>query len=502
MADYQPLPQRFICTGLSLLPADALPPGKFPYLRNVRPYEESTLAPRPGWARDSQVAGPAGVHTLLRLNDPTSFAPTPAQRFAGADVHFYASVPNSGLYTQIDTGYSGDPISGVVAAPVRSPQPWLYLADRSRQRKVNTARTVVPIGIAPPTAPTAAPQVALAAPGRTTISDFDAIGNWGAVGTGASAPAVITRVDTTIDKIVYDSGANGYASIAAADMGEITVGTVLRVGGAEDVLVTDVVIPVAATTVAAVIYDAGTTGLCTIQPAGSLGMGQLEGPSLKDYQERYRPADASTTATPMAPSTMRVTRIRQVDFPVNCLIDLNGETVRIESVALGPDGVQSFRCRTTGTITISMPIMGRAGFRAATAATWAAGATLSTSGLQHTITPTETAPSVGGLADTARLVDLARVGDQATQPFDDVHLAVRVDKLTFVKEIRVFLNVDAGATKFLNNYCFHTWRANDILAAIQATNAAVTDPLQDARLDAILQDQIDQPVADEQPPLI
>jgi len=383
--------------------------------------------------------------------------------------------------------------------PVRSPQPWLYVADSARQRKFATDGKVYPIGIAQPTAPSAAPTVTLRAPQATTIASFDSSAGWAAVGAIAGAPATANRVSTTIAAIVYDSGATGYASCALTGMTNITTGMYLTIAGAEVVLVTDILIAVAATTIASIIYDAGASGACTIQPTASLGVGQLEGPALANYLQRFYPLPGMDQ-----PLASPIARIRQVDFPVNCLVTLAGaETVRITSVALGPDGVQSFRCVTAGTRSAGDAISGLAGFRAAFAGTRVPGDSAVANVVQQVLTPTDTAAVVGGL-QSAAAVNLARVGTQATQADDNIHLAVRVDKLSAVTEIRLYLDVNAAAADFVSNYFFKAWRANDIITAIQATNAAVVVPVTDARTeDVIPNNQVDQPITlpDEPIPL-
>ena len=88
---------------------------------------------------------------------------------------------------------------------------------------------------------------------------------------------VIVRALITI--IIYDSGATGMAAIALSDMTGVVRGSTLK-GDAipnpvETVIVQEVHPPVVSTTIAAIQYDIGTSGLCTIQPTGSLSAGQI-----------------------------------------------------------------------------------------------------------------------------------------------------------------------------------------------------------------------------------
>lgn len=498
MAEYQRTPQRFFCQGISLLPADALAAGKLPFAQNIRSYEEGTIQPRYGLAARSSAALSGAVLSIIRLNDPTPYASRPALRFIGTSGggRLYAAPPADAAapYPEIDSGYSGNPLSGVVTVPSTSPQPWLYIGDSVKQRKYNVNGLIYPIGTAQPAAAADEPIALLQPPGVTVISELNSAAAWTEVGAIAAAPSDVARVATTISAVVYDSGGTGYASIGATDMANIGVGARLALASAEIVLVTDVLVAITTTTIAQIVYDAGTTGLCTIQPVASLGTGQLDGPSYQDYLGRTRPVDAA--AAGIAGTTPQATaRVRQVDFPVNCLVQINGgEVVRILSVALGKDGVQSFRCRTAGTATGGMSLVGVPGFRAATTGTRGAGDAIDAEAIQQVLTPVTQATVVGGVQAAALAVNLATINGRATLPDDDLHLSFRADLLSVVTEIRIYLDVNAAAVNFTDNYYQYAWRANDIISAIQGTNAATTSTIQDARQDAILQNQIDQAV--------
>ena len=383
MAAFSRRTQRFAFGGIQLAPPDALGPGKYPYVQNLRAFEDNALQVRAGLAPVGTVA--ADVHSLWRLNDTSSFTATPAVRLVGAGTVLYAGPPPSGPYTSALTGLSGNPLTLLNANPTQSPRPWTYIGDSLVSGKINTDGVVYGIGLAPPLAP---PTVALAAPGVAVLDELTAVGSWTALGSGGALSAV-ARVNTTISSIQYDSGTTGYACIRPASMANLAAGARVSLAGAEIVLIEEVTIAIAATTIAAIIYDSGTNGPCTIQPVGSLGTGLLVEPPLADYAARLTvsrtggpgltgvaqtqqnlgplafeetlgalgitPSQAMRNAidAAAAPQTQLLgqipsTSIRQIDFPVNALVILNSaETVRILSVALGSDGVQSFRCNTT-----------------------------------------------------------------------------------------------------------------------------------------------------------
>jgi hypothetical protein len=131
------------------------------------------------------------------------------------------------------------------------------------------------------------PTYTLSQIGMTTISDFDNAAGFNAVGAIAAAPTNVVPINTTIATIVYDAGATGYASVEATSMLNVQVGRLVIVNAAETVLITDVIPPIADTTIASIIYDAGATGLCTIALTAAAGTGQLDGPTFQDYTSRY-----------------------------------------------------------------------------------------------------------------------------------------------------------------------------------------------------------------------
>lgn len=498
--------RRFICTGICLnAPRDLCPPGKWPFLQNVRSYQAGTLQSRFGLILLANSAlGAGAIHTISRLNDPTPGASAPFFRVFGAGASLFAG---QSTYANIDTGYSGNPLTLNAAAPVQSPNPWMYVADSSRMRKFNTDATVATLGIDPPLL---APAAVL---GRLEPQIIDFSGTlltWQNSGAAASALGTVGRVATTIASILYDVGTTGNCSVVPTSMVGISPGLLLGFNGTEAEPVQQICLAVVDTTIAAILYDTGTSGLCTIQPAASLGTGQIEGPSLNDYVARAGFAvprgHGNVEGTPLAsPSDPRAT-LRQIDFPVNCIVRLGGsENVRILSVALGPDGIQSFRCSTAGTFAAGGSIAGLASFRAFTLGTFAAGNTLGDTAQSNTITPVvTTAPASAATAGIKTngawgAPSLALIQGRATLPEDDIHLAIRFDDCTVVTSVRIYFDVDRDtvtgneATAYVQNYYFFEWRSNDILSAIQGSNTAAVGTLQDARSTVVGRDAVNAP---------
>jgi len=508
MADFTRVPERFFFTGISCFPADALPAGKYPYVKNVRVYADGEMRPRDGLNIRQTVAG--DVHTLARLNDPTTFnGGVPTARIVGADDRLYRGIISNAGPPQIDSGYSGDPLTTLSAQPPQSPRPWEYIADSDRYRKFTTDGAVYEVGIAQPSAPMTEPGVAIQ-PLRKSSNDIQTSTAWVPAGTAASGTSLGDRVNTTISQILYDVGVTGYCSIVPANPINITVGTLLTVGNPagsfDNEIVTEITIPIANTTVAAIIYDVGNTGLCTIEPAGSLGVGQLDAPSIDAYRRRafkqqgiaYAVPRGQGGYLPVLESDQPTKRIRQVDFPVNCLIQLGAELVRILSVAVGPDGKQSFRCRTATTIVATDTIVGLPAFRMFLPSTRVAGEGILRTFVANTLT--YSAPVVAGTTaqmtagiQSVYAINLSQFSNgEAVLPDDELHLAVNISRLAEIKTIRVYIDVDAVTNDFLQNYYFHEWRESDISASVQAINAQNVAPLSDSRKTVVTNQQLDQ----------
>jgi len=645
--DFQRFPQRFLFAGISLNePFDLLPPGKFPGYpwANMRSYIEGTLQVREGVTRVSSVTG--AVTALGRLNDPTPYnGGITAIRVASAGTDLWAGILSADPLAVVDAGYSGDPLSFAAIQPVGTPQPYLYVSDRSRQRKVNVLGNLIERGIAPPNT---APVASLAAPGITEIESFDnAFTPWVSAGVG-SGLVQIGRITTMITYIVYDAGTTGNATIALANLDQVGSGMELIIGGVETVILQQVRPATVTTTVAAILYDdpVANTGLCTIQPAASLGSGHIELPSVGQIQQTDRltgaigfsgheldirvtqrnpvfsPTQPATAGTPLTNPVAGTREISAVNFPVDCLVGIQGEVVRILSVNTGPDGIQSFRCSTPSTHVVGDSIIGIVGLRVYLAGTYVVGAAVTSKCLRNTLTTTSDDPQVGGIqtgapfsrdlsliggtasssgggpggpapppGDFTATVDVVRaqfiadgkdlndscvlldaskavaalvdpiyggllikytgpdrcgnfyspglcwpngqliyiwdtsasppttqwsygssdngdrysplfgyvpappppapipsptVGDRATQPEDELHLSIRVDKLFTVQQITIYLDIDAATHDFTQNVYSYTFTANDIIQAIQSVDATAVTTLIDVQQIVVL----------------
>jgi hypothetical protein len=497
MALFQRLTERFTCKGLYVSASPtAIPAGKFPFLSNVRAYLEDAFVSRLGLIGVNTIPlAQPNIHSLARLNDSSTVATKPAVRVTGAGLNLHIDVLSANPPALVDTGYSGNPLSFAVATPPQSPRPFIYIGDSAKTGKASTDGPVRAWGIAPPVAP---PSAVLQPLQTIVIEDFAAVGSWAfavSPGASASAPSPVAPIITTISTILYDNGATGWALIHLANAANISIGERLYLaGGAEVVVVQDVKIPVASTTVAAIAYDVGSTGFCSVVPVGSLGTGQL-GSSLSVPSGLGRggllpagtgvprgtvpgvtnpqinlPGDitASTFLSPTQP----------VNFPVDCLITIGGEPVRILSVQTGRNGTLSFRCYTNGAHAFGQAIVGLSAVRVYTTTARSAGDAAAVLAFTQTLTPANNAPLVGGIQNTAVAHNLAQFPNAiAVLPDDYLHLSLNVDFLSSVTEVRVYLDVNGGPSPFLSNYYMMVWSGSDLANSLQSINAGATAPI-------------------------
>lgn len=433
--------QRFITKGMSLSYArDVLPPGKFPLLQNVRSYVAGVLEPRPGMnALNAAALAELNVHSIKRLVNDIPAASPAFTRVIGSGTKLYTI--DGGVGTERDSGYSGDPLSMIRHRPPRSPEAYLYIADANKMRKIRADGTDFQMGIAPPNV---APTVAIGAPSYNVIEEFEAVGSWTNGGT-AGAISTPDRFSTTVTRILYDTGTTGWASMQPASLASFQAGARVIVGAAvETVTVERIFKATTTTTIGSIAYDSGSTGLCTIQP---------------------------------------VTPTEGLRADAGLVLDLGGggeEMVRVLSVTVGPDGVSSFRCSTVNTQVATNGIDGIGTFRAFFGSTHVATDALAGKHFRSTIT------TGNGLLSLTVALNLAKIATRPTQEDDEIHVSIRIDDLSKVVEGRIFLDVDGALNDFTQNFFFNAFRPNDLAAAVDGTLTVLT-----ARQRQIQRDLID-----------
>ena len=428
---YQEDTNRFLCMGLGLnTPIDQMPPGKFPFLQNVRSTTMGEITSRPGVTDlGIVVAGQTPVHSIRNLANPRNAT---SAHIIGTGTHV-ASFSYNSIVADIDSGYSGDPLALVPYRPVASPDPWMYIADKSRMRKVQQGGPVHTIGLP---APANAPTDILGTPKYKVISDFDNTGPWANTG-NAGAPSLLSagpgyRTTGTISQILYDTGTTGWCIVNLSSMVGVGVGERLDFnpsGGSDETVVVQEVHPVSlSTTIGSVIYDSGTTGLCSI---------------------------VLTTAVdqPEVNSLIRNTSVA------------GNENARVQAVVLGPDGTTSLRVSTTFAAgwAAGNTVQILASLRTYTPQNHAGGETVRINGIRTAVTT----GANGFLTQTIALdLSLFAAGFPATAD-DLMHISFRTDRPDLVTEVKVQLVVDPSINDFTRNFFTYTLRQGDLTPAVQ-----------------------------------
>ncbi len=451
MPNFTRVPGKFAYSGMDIHhPPDLLPEGRCPLLFNLQPdLLAGALTVRPPIAALATTAGTLPVHSIIRMNDLVPNV-TPFARYVGTGPDLYFG-SGAGL-TFLDTGFSGLPLAMVPYRPPMAPEPWLYTYDSNKQRRYKTDGTIANIGIQ---APTAEPTLARVRPLYTIVENAAALGSWsGSGGSGgtASGGAIVSRLPatTTINAILYDSGSSGMCVISptnpSGNFAWMTQGSMVTIAAAESVVIEQAFPSGMATTVSAIAYDVGSTGLCTIVPAVPV------------------------------PGIQR-----------NMIVNLNSGTyVRVLSVTAGPDGSYSFRCSTGGTtIAAGQAIAVPPSFRCWTTGTRAAGNALTGSSIEFVYTPTVMNGAMQDITQTGTIttLDLTQAGGRPIQNEDYMHISMLFDHPEWVTEIHVMLGMGVSPT-FANDYYYYVLRPGDFQSSITGMGGVTT---QQATLQAQLE---------------
>lgn len=163
MSAYERKPFPFSCKGMNLsLPSDRLAPDQYRVLFNTRNFGDGQIQGRQGQVNvtanlPTLVQGT--VHTIKRMDDPI---PSPSQ-FPGAFVEHCRllgvgtdvimardATSDPTFYVQLESGFSGDPLSMAIARSDFSPRPFCIIADTAKMRKALSSSQSFQLGIAPP----------------------------------------------------------------------------------------------------------------------------------------------------------------------------------------------------------------------------------------------------------------------------------------------------------------------------------------------------------------
>lgn len=424
---YQTQTRRTDIKGVDLAhPVDEVQDGKCPILSNVRNYGGS-ITNRPGLTDiDAVVTSKTPVHSARRLNDPRNSTWT---RIVGADDRLaYGQT----TFTDADGTYSGDPLALVPWYNSYSPDPWMYVADSLRMRKIQADGTIHHIGLA---APDGAPTLALSAPSYKAVSEFEDATDW-TQGGDAAAPSDQVRVNTTVAQIIYDTGSTGWACVNPTSFDQIGEGARLTFdvgGGDEEIATVQEVHPGAtATTIAAVSYDSGSSGLCSV---------------------------VLTIPSPEAETNGLIRNTTQT------------ENARILSVHEGPEGTTSIRVSTSNTWAATDSVQILPSFRIYLTNTHAAAEDIDRAFVRTAITYST---GLATLDDTIAL-DLSSIASGlATQPDDYIHISLRVSRPDLVEELKFQFDVDASTNDFTQNFYTYSVRPSDLTPSVRNAEPQLT----------------------------
>jgi hypothetical protein len=417
------LPVRMNCNGIDLMhPVDRMPPGYFPYLFNARQLVDGRIDSRPGYTPLNSPSAIKLYHSIRRLNDVSGAYNAAGYTYILGNGTTLMAGPET-LPNQIDNGYSGNPLSLLTFRPENSPVSWMYVYDANKQVKVRPDGVLRSIGLPPP----ATPVIEYAAPATVQIANTQDVGAW--VGYDGSGVITVTKTDrtngsvSTVAAILYATGNTGWCCINpttassffwAGERMEIVLNT--GAGNAEQISVREIHPAIDSTTIAAIAYDSGVNGLCTVVLVSS------------------------------PPNLER-----------NSLVQLGAEVVRVLSVTYSSDDqTYSFRCSTTGTHAAGDAVTGLISWFAYTT-------------LNHSIAETITEFFLlSGSATDPALAELVTVnaavanGRPVSISDDYLHISVFLQNPQLITNLFVQIDVDANTTTvggagnaFTKNY--YTW---------------------------------------------
>lgn len=462
MAEHQHRTRRFLLSGVCLACAvDSMPEGKYPILRNIRSYQLGVIQPRPGLLAYIASAIPDLItHSCIRLNDDITSASQSFAIFLGAGNSIYSDNSTHTIFTNRQSGFSGNPLSLIPFRPSNSPEPFLYVGDSLKSGKFKIDGIFRNQGIFPPLTPPTGPGTTIPSlslfQSTTVESGISTAGLWVADGTVLGTITNGLVASHTISAIIYDSGLTGWASVATNFSGtQYQVGRMLTTDIAlpntETVIIDSIYKAVKTTVIQSITYDSGTTGLCTIT----------------------------------------LVALKRKALVPNALVLIAGEAapIRVLSVSEGADDIPSFRCSTTVTHTPGQSVTGLVSWRAFFQNTHSVGEAYDFRHLNFNVVPFTGIPAnstVTGFATRTVSLDLSSIGNRPIQDEDEMNLILRLsgdDEV--IKEVQ--LQFDINNSNYLDYY-YLAFRPSD-LAMTTGTSPDMT--LLTAKQSKIQRDQID-----------
>lgn len=447
MADYVRKPQALLKRGMNIsLPSDRLPGDFFQYAQNVRSYVLGEWRQRPGLSNIAVMPDNGAIYFIGRIND--NLAGTFRRIVGTSNGNVYVDDAAHTSFSSVDSGFSGKKYTSVISRPDRSPRPFMFIGSDTRNSKFSTTGARTEWGIAAPLNPPTIEEQGLS---YALIDNCNANTGWSTTN-GTNPPADTNRVNTTVTAILYNTGSTGIASIVPASSANINAGMLLTItqvpGSAEETIVDEVYPPIANTTIAAINYDSGSTGPCTIVLT--------------------------------APST---------GLQRNSIVFIDStEYVRVLSVTVGPDGIPSFRASTTNTFVATDTVNGVPSFRCSLDLTHNSSSTITSDFLQVTATAAGLVTVTKTASLNLAVANISEGGLGANRPIqsdDFFHIGIR-GRFEFLTEVQIRFDVDASTNDFTRNFFFITLRQPDLQGVITRTQQGIT-----AQQTQIQRDQID-----------
>jgi hypothetical protein len=433
---------RFKSGGIKInTPADALGPDKYPYLQNVRSYEDDSLQTRPQISLISSSV--ASTTSVLSLEGSLGFYKS------GTGI--FSTGSSSG---PIDTGYSTGGVSMTPFRPNSSSNAWEYIWDSVQSRKANINSGTVTVqntGIVEPQAPVDfGIGQSFFTPLSVTNTQTVNFVTTGSVGFNS----ITTRVADTVAAVFQDPALPPgtlpeytlQTTAASSATAQYQTGMVITVGtpGPDTYFQVKDVYPalVGTTTIAGIYYYAGTTGRCVVVPQ-NIGADDNEGLSL--LQQNI------------------LAGIRR-----GALVTIGTETCYVLGTAAGVDGTISFEVITTAHHAAGEILTGKTAIKVLRSSQFAGGSPGAPTAGQAIGALAIFFTTTSGLGTTTSPVGTAQPFSYAGtsyRPDDYVHFSLAVDDYSKINEIKLLFDVSDGT--FTADYYFYSFRPNDIMAGIQ-----------------------------------
>lgn len=266
MANYVRQSNKLNLRGMNVTqPANRLSMEWAEFIRNLRSYVVGEWRQRPGLINPIDIDPFPAVDAVLwgdRINDLQAGTFRRMRGTAAGKVFVDNGAHTA--YALADSGYSSDPYTSVVARPELAPLPSLFLANDARQSKFSTIGVRTEWGLAQPLDPLTAELVRIA---YKTIDLCDS--SLAFTVTNGVKSTQVRIAAGAISNLLYDTGTTGWVNVNPTTMDEnIQEGMFITFsGGPETVIVESVYQPISSTTIDSIVYDTGATGLCTIQLA-------------------------------------------------------------------------------------------------------------------------------------------------------------------------------------------------------------------------------------------